>query len=137
MKKNCIFCQIVKGAKPAFDIYEDELVKVFLDANPAVNGHLLVIPKQHFENIFNTPDKVLERVITVCKKMAKLVTTKLKATGVNILNSSGKDAQQTVFHLHFHIIPRYKNDGLDLWLGSKNKKKKFKSFKQVQKLLLS
>jgi len=131
----CVFCKIVKQQIPCFQLFEDDLVKVFLDVNPVSNGHLLVIPKKHYENIFKVPSEALNRIIQVCQKMSVLCKDKLGATGVNILNASGKDAQQTVFHLHFHVIPRFKNDKLDLFLH--NKSKNLDKIKQAHQKLLS
>ena len=130
----CSFCKIANNEIPCFQLFEDDLVKVFLDINPVSMGHLLIIPKEHFENIFTTPENVLIRISQVCKKMALLCKEKLGATGVNIVNASGKDAQQSVFHLHFHIIPRYKKDGLDLWFHGKSKD--IDEVKEIQKKLL-
>ena len=132
--EECLFCKIVNNEIPCFQLFEDDLVKVFLDINPVSMGHLLIIPKEHFENIFTTPENVLIRISQVCKKMALLCKEKLGATGVNIVNASGKDAQQSVFHLHFHIIPRYKKDGLDLWFHGKSKD--IDEVKEIQKKLL-
>jgi len=112
---DCIFCKIVNNEISSSVIYEDDYVKSFLDVNPVSKGHILVIPKVHYKDIFETPDKILERINVVCKKMAILCKEKLNATGVNIVNASGEDAQQSVFHLHYHVVPRYKDDGLDLW----------------------
>lgn len=118
---DCIFCKIVNNEIPSSVIYEDDYVKSFLDVNPVSKGHILVIPKTHYKDIFETPDEILERINTVCKKMAILCKEKLNATGVNIVNASGKDAQQSVFHLHYHVVPRYKDDGLNLWFhGNKH-----------------
>lgn len=133
--EECIFCKIVNNKIPCLQIFEDDLVKVFLDANPISNGHLLVVPKEHFENVFVTPDEVLAHISKICKKMALLCKEKLNATGVNIVNASGKDAQQSVFHLHFHVVPRYENDGLDLWFHGKTKS--YEEAKEIQRKLLS
>jgi histidine triad (HIT) family protein len=132
--EECLFCKIVNNEMPCFQLFEDDLVKVFLDINPVSKGHLLVIPKQHFENIFTVPDNVLIRITQVCKKMALLCKEKLGATGVNIVNASGKDAQESVPHLHFHVVPRYKKDGLDLWFHGKSKD--IDEVKEIQKKLL-
>jgi histidine triad (HIT) family protein len=111
---DCIFCKIVNGDVPCRKVFENERVLAFLSIEPVVVGHLLVIPKEHYENIFDVPEDVLCEVNGVCKRMALLVREKLGASGVNVLNASGGDAQQTVFHLHYHIIPRNAGDGLDL-----------------------
>jgi len=122
MNENCIFCRINKGEINSYTLYEDNLVRVFLDVNPVSKWHILVIPKNHYEDIFETPDDVLERINIVCKKLALICKDKLNATGVNILNASGKDAQQSIFHLHYHIVPRFENDGMDLWFHQETKK---------------
>ncbi|HDP73983.1 MAG TPA: HIT family protein [Candidatus Woesearchaeota archaeon] len=132
---NCIFCKIVNGEIPCSKIYDDELVMSFLDVNPTSDGHLLVIPKEHYENVADAPEEVLTRISKICKKMGLLVKDKLGASGFNIINASGKDAQQSVFHLHFHVVPRYKNDGLDLWFHGKAGDKE--KIKEIKKKLLS
>ncbi|MBN1175021.1 HIT family protein [Candidatus Woesearchaeota archaeon] len=112
---DCIFCKIVEGELPSFKVYEDNLVKAFLDQGSASPGHLLVVPRQHHENIFDIPEETLKQLATISKKMSLLVKERLGATGVNVLNASGKSAQQSVMHFHFHIVPRFDDDGLDLW----------------------
>lgn len=111
---DCVFCKIIKGEIPSTGIYEDEAVKVFLNINPASRGHLLVIPKEHFENVLDCPDEILSHIIKISKKIAKLAKEKLGADAINIANNSGKEAGQEVFHLHFHVVPRYKDDGMKL-----------------------
>lgn len=110
---DCIFCKIISGDVPCHKIYEDEYVLAFLDVNPVVNGHTLVIPKKHFVNIFDVDDFYLEKVTLAIKKIANHYNKIFD--GVNILNANDKSAQQSVFHLHFHIIPRTINDGKDFW----------------------
>ncbi len=110
---DCIFCKIISGDIPCYKIYEDEYVLAFLDINPVVNGHTLVIPKKHFVNIFDVDDFYLEKVIAAIKKIANHYNQKFD--GINILNANDKSAQQSVFHLHFHIIPRTRDDGKDFW----------------------
>ncbi len=133
--ENCIFCKMVSGEISCFELYNDNVVKAFLDINPVSDGHLLVVPKKHYENIFVIPNEILAKINQVCKKMALLCKEKLEATGVNILNASGKSAQQSVFHLHFHVVPRYDNDGLDLWFHGKSKS--LAEVKDIQQKLLS
>lgn len=112
---NCVFCKIAAGEIKAHIVSETESTIAFMDINPASPGHILVIPKQHFESVFDCPDDLLKEIIVESKKIAHLVKEKLKADSVNILNASGKNAQQSTSHLHFHIVPRYKNDNLNLW----------------------
>ncbi len=119
MREDCVFCRIVKGIDPSWTIYEDNLVKAFLDINPASEGHTLIIPKKHYETIYTIPDKELKRIIVVAKKIAKIYKKALQVNAVNILHASGKEAQQDVFHFHIHLVPRRENDGLNLWYEPK------------------
>ncbi len=112
---DCVFCKIMKKEIPSHIIYEDDIVFAILDICPVSKGHVLVIPKKHYENIFETPDEVLAHVNIICKKMALKLKDKFQLDGVNIMNSSGEAAQQTVFHLHYHVVPRYKNDKNNFW----------------------
>lgn len=108
---SCIFCKVVKGAAPSWKIYENEDVYAFLDINPATKYHTLVIPKQHYTDIFEIPERELKEVIAVVRTLAHLYKEKLGMKHLQILSNTGAEAQQTVFHLHFHIIPRKKGDG--------------------------
>lgn len=112
----CIFCKIVKGEIPSFKIYEDEYTYAFLDIADDYEGHTLIIPKEHYESVLDIPSNLLEKVITTTQKVAKHYVDNCGFTGVNILNASGKDAEQSVFHLHFHILPRRENDGRKSWV---------------------
>ncbi len=111
----CIFCMIASHNAEAKIIYEDDAVIAFLDANPVSDGHTLVIPKKHYEDIFGIDTKTIERIAAVTKKITKIYNNSLGIDAVNLLNASGRSAQQSVFHFHLHIIPRHENDGLDLW----------------------
>ncbi len=123
----------MKNEIPSLTIFEDDLVKVFLDINPVSEGHLLVVPKKHYENIFDADKEVLERINIVAQKMSILCKEKLGCTGVNIVNASGIDAQQSVFHLHFHVVSRYQKDGIDLFFPN-NKEINVKSvFEKLKK----
>jgi len=117
--EDCIFCKIVRGEVSCEKVYEDESVLAFLDANPVSKGHLLVIPKKHYKDIFDIEEKVLQKIIVVAKKLALDAKEKLKAEGVNLINSNKKVAQQEVFHYHLHVVPRYSGDGLKLNWGRK------------------
>lgn len=112
---SCIFCKIAEGEAESWAVYEDELVKAFFDINPASEGHTLIIPKKHYENIYEIPENVLERIIIVTKKLAIIYKKALDVKAVNILHASGREAQQDVFHFHIHLVPRYENDKLNLW----------------------
>lgn len=115
MNHSCPFCSINAQPEKAYILYEDELVLAFLDIAPVAKGHCLIIPREHYEDIFSTPEPVLERINRVAKKLALDAQNKLHATGVNILNASGISAEQSVFHLHYHVVPRYDHDELSLW----------------------
>lgn len=116
---NCVFCKIIKKELPSKVIFENEEFLAFLSTGPVSRGHTLLIPKKHFSDIFEFETKYLERLIGVAKKISKKLVKDNNATGINLLQSNGKDAQQSVFHFHLHIVPRYKKDGLDLWLKNK------------------
>ena len=111
---NCIFCEIVKGQAKSWKIYENESVYAFLDIQPANPYHTLVIPKNHYKNIYDIPEDDLKAVITVLKKITTLFQEKLGIHNVQIINSSGTEAQQDVFHFHFHILPRQSGDNQDI-----------------------
>lgn len=112
---DCIFCKIIKGEIPSYKIYEDDKVYAFLDISCDSYGHTLVIPKKHCTNVLDCDADSLQAVIAACQKIASHFVDDCGFTGVNVLNASGKSAQQSVFHLHFHIIPRKEEDGLNTW----------------------
>lgn len=118
---DCIFCKIVKKEIPCHKIYEDDYTLAFLDINPIIKGHTLVIPKKHFVNILDTDDFYLSKVLKAVKKISNHYVKKGIANGVNILNASGRSAEQSVFHLHFHILAR-KNDNLKTFPNTNYKK---------------
>lgn len=120
-RSNCIFCKIANGEVEGNKIYEDDLVYATLDINPASKGHTLIIPKKHFENIYDIPEEELNRIILVAKKITLHYQKKLDIEDVNLLHASGKNAQQSVFHFHLHLVPRKEGDGLNLWFEGKNK----------------
>ncbi len=114
---DCLFCKIVAGELPAQIVAEDERTVAFMDINPGTRGHLLVVPREHSVNLLETEPEDLQATILTAQRMARLVTERLGADGVNLLNSCGAAAWQTVFHLHIHVIPRYKDDPLKLpWI---------------------
>lgn len=108
--ESCIFCKIANGDIPSKTIYEDDEFRIILDLGPATKGHALIIPKQHYANLYELPDEVAGRVFQLAKKTAILMTDKLKCDGFNIVQNNGEAAGQTVFHFHMHLIPRYKED---------------------------
>lgn len=109
---DCIFCKIIKGEIPSYKIYEDEYTYAFLDIAKDLDGHTLVVPKKHVENIIDCDAETLARVMQTIRIISKHYVEDLGYDGVNILNASGSAAEQSVFHLHFHILPRQKDDGL-------------------------
>jgi len=112
---DCIFCKIVNKEMPASVIFENTKVLAFLDIYPVNKGHVLIIPKKHYETILEIPDELLGDVIKASKKVSKAVMKTMKADGFNVGMNNYKASGQLVPHAHFHIIPRYENDGLKPW----------------------
>jgi histidine triad (HIT) family protein len=110
----CVFCEIVQGRQPSWKVYEDDSTYAFFDIDPVSEYHTLVVPKEHFADIFSTPEGSLLQVARTIKTVVSLYEAKLGLRNLQILNSSGIDAQQDVFHVHFHLIPRALGDGLDI-----------------------
>ena len=111
---DCVFCKIVSREIDSAKVFENENVLVFLDANPVTKGHSLVIPKQHFENIFDIEENMLQKIMVVAKHISVKIKNSLSADGIRISQSNGTAAGQAIFHFHLHIIPRYKNDGISM-----------------------
>lgn len=114
-RPDCIFCKIIEGAAPCHKIYEDEETLAFLDVAGDAEGHTLVIPKQHAETLMDCGDETVSRLMETVKLVSQYYVKNCGYQGVNVLNASGKSAQQSVPHLHFHIIPRRDGDGLNTW----------------------
>ncbi len=108
---SCIFCKIANGEIPSNTIYEDDKFRVILDNGPATKGHALVLPKEHYANLFEMPQDLLADAAVVAKKVATNIKDKLSCDGLNLVQNNGETAGQTVMHFHLHIIPRYENDG--------------------------
>jgi histidine triad (HIT) family protein len=111
---NCIFCKIVAGEIPSTIVDEDERTIAFMDIAPATRGHALVIPREHATDLLSIPPEDLTAVAVAAQRLASRAKERLGADGVNLLNSCGAAAWQTVFHLHVHVIPRYTGDPLRL-----------------------
>ena len=109
--ENCIFCKIANGEIPAKTLYEDDAFRVILDLGPATKGHALILPKEHFANLYELPDETAAAAMKLAKKMATRMTEKLGCDGFNLVQNNGEIAGQTVFHFHMHLIPRYIEDG--------------------------
>ena len=114
---DCIFCKIVAGELPATIVDEDERTVAFMDINPATRGHALVVPRRHAQDLLSIDPEDLCATAAAAQRLAGRMSERLGAAGVNVLNSCGAAAWQTVFHFHLHVIPRYNGDPLRLpWL---------------------
>ena len=113
-KDDCIFCKLANGEIPTNALYEDDIVKVIFDANPAAKGHVLILPKEHFDDIYGMDDETAAHVFKVALKISKAYRKALDFDGLNIVQNNGEAAGQTVFHFHMHLIPRYENDGQEI-----------------------
>lgn len=111
---NCIFCKLANGEIPTATLYEDDDFRVILDAGPAAKGHALILPKEHYANLYELDDEVAAKVLPLAKKMITKLTDILGCDGYNLVQNNGEVAGQTVFHFHLHMIPRYKDDGVGL-----------------------
>ena len=111
MKENhCIFCKLAAGEIPSNTLYEDEDFRVIMDISPAVKGHAIVLPKQHMQDLLTINSETAKKALFVVSKAANAVKAALGCDGINILQNNGEAAGQSVFHLHFHILPRYHGD---------------------------
>lgn len=111
---DCPFCKIVAGELPATIVAEDERTVSFMDINPATRGHALIVPREHAGDLLAVGDEDLSACAAAARRLAARVEDALGADGVNLLNSNGSAAWQTVFHFHLHVIPRYRDDPLRL-----------------------
>lgn len=107
---DCIFCKIINGDIPSSKVYEDEHVYAFLDISQTTKGHTLIVPKVHTKDIYDTPEEVAKELFGRVPKIATAIKKTYQADGINILNNNEPAANQTVFHLHIHLIPRYEGD---------------------------
>lgn len=110
-KDDCIFCKIANGTIPSKTLYEDDKFRVILDLGPATKGHALILPKDHYKNIFELPEERAGEAMRLAKQMVMLIKEKLGCEGFNLVQNNGDLAGQTVFHFHMHLIPRYRADG--------------------------
>lgn len=108
-ENNCIFCKLANGVISTNTIYEDELFRVILDAAPAAKGHALIIPKEHYADLYEIEGEIAAKAMKLAKKLAIHMTETLHCDGFNLVQNNGEVAGQTVFHFHLHLIPRYKN----------------------------
>ena len=107
---NCIFCKLANGVFPTNSIYEDDDFNVILDASPATKGHALILPKEHYANIYEIDEELLGKAAKLAKKIITHEKEVLGCDGYNIVQNNGEVAGQTVFHFHMHLIPRYGKD---------------------------
>ncbi|MCI8940863.1 MAG: HIT family protein [Dorea sp.] len=109
-EEGCIFCKIANGEIPSATLYEDEDFRVILDLGPATKGHALILPKEHYPNLYELPDELAEKAVLLAKKMITKMKKALDCDGFNVVQNNGAPAGQTVFHFHMHLIPRYEGD---------------------------
>lgn len=108
-KDDCIFCKIAVGEIPSRKIYEDNDLIAIMDLSPTSKGHSLIIPKEHYTNIYDIDEEIAGKVMKTAKKLATKMTVALNCDGFNLLQNNGETAGQTMFHFHMHLIPRYKD----------------------------
>ena len=113
---DCIFCKIAAGIIPLATVYEDDDFRAILDIAPAHKGHVIILPKEHADNLFSLSDETGSKLLPVAKKVAKAVKEVTGCDGINIMQNNGTAAGQSVFHFHMHVVPRYDGDGiLPVW----------------------
>ncbi|HIT88936.1 MAG TPA: HIT family protein [Candidatus Merdenecus merdavium] len=113
-KNTCIFCKIANGEIPSATLYEDSMFRVILDLSPASKGHALILPKKHFENLFDMPEEEGKEILLLAKKVGTKLKEVLSCDGMNLIQNNGSSAGQTVFHFHMHLIPRNEGDDIKL-----------------------
>lgn len=129
-KDDCIFCKIANGEIPANALYEDELVKVIFDLGPASKGHVLILPKNHYDDIYSMDSDTAAHVFQTAVKVANALKDALGYDGLNIVQNNGEAAGQTVMHFHMHLIPRYQEDTIRIeWKQGKTNDKEIAELK--------
>jgi histidine triad (HIT) family protein len=118
MITTCPFCNIISGKIVASVVYEDATTIAFMDTSPTNTGHTLVVPKKHWENIYEIPEEILSEVIIIVKKVSVAVKKTVSAEGISILQLNGRFAGQSVMHFHVHVIPRFKEDSISKAIGA-------------------
>ena len=132
--KDCLFCKIIKGDIPSYKIYEDEYTYAFLDISKDVDGHTLVVSKKHVKNILDADEETLTHVISTIKKISNHYVNNCGYDGVNILNNNNESAEQSIMHLHFHIIPRKDSDNFKVFPDLKEGNKELDQIYNLLKL---
>ncbi|MCI8712213.1 MAG: HIT family protein [Ruminococcus sp.] len=112
--ESCIFCRIAAGEVPSATLYEDEDFRVILDLNPASKGHALILPKEHYRNLYDLDEDLAAKTMVLAKKMICKMKDVLRCDGYNLVQNNEEVAGQSVFHFHMHMIPRYKDDNVGL-----------------------
>ncbi len=129
--ENCIFCKIANGEIPSKTVYEDEHFRAILDLGPAAKGHTLILPKNHYKNIFELPEETAAEAFKLAKKLGTQLVEKLHSDGLNVVQNNGETAGQTVFHFHMHLIPRYEDDHQKInWEATKPSQEELEEIKQ-------
>jgi len=118
MSESCNFCKVVSGENPASIVYEDGNVLAFMDLHPANIGHTLVVPKEHWETIYDVPEEVLADLFAVVKRISVAVEKAVGAEGISILQFNGRASGQSVMHFHVHVIPRFRGDAISKLIGA-------------------
>ena len=114
IKDDCIFCKIANGDIPSATVYEDKDFRVILDIAPAAKGHALILPKQHYDNLWELGEEDAAKILTIAAKVSKAQKAALSCDGINVLQNNGIAAGQSVFHYHMHLIPRYDKDEVNI-----------------------
>ena len=130
-KDDCIFCRLANGDIPTNALYEDDIVKAIFDLSPASMGHIIILPKEHFDNLYSIDEETAAHVFKVATRLAKAIKEALNCDGMNVLQNNGEIAGQTVFHFHMHIIPRYLGDNVKFsWNQGKISEDEIKDLKK-------
>ena len=132
---DCIFCKLANGELETNTLYEDDDFRVIFDLSPATEGHVLILPKEHYANVFELPTELASKVYVLAKKIATVLKEITGCSGVNILQNNGEAAGQTVFHFHMHIIPRYHEEILKWDAKEINQEKVDAIIKKAESLL--
>lgn len=114
MKEDCIFCKLANGVFETNTVYEDDSFRAIMDISPSAKGHVIILPKEHADNVFEIPEETVAKGFVVAKKIAGAVKKVTGCDGVNILQNNGEAAGQTVFHFHIHVIPRFNDDDIKI-----------------------
>ncbi|MDD3645933.1 MAG: HIT family protein [Candidatus Gracilibacteria bacterium] len=127
---SCIFCDIVNKKAPSWTVYQDDHVTAFFDYFPASKGHILIVPNNHYPNLFEIPEDLLAKVIGLSKNIAIFYKEKMGIEDINIVQSNGEIAGQEVFHYHMHLVPRHKGDKVNLkWIPDESIRDEYDNLK--------